>query len=82
VAVLAVTSVAAKMSRIVAGVVAFGDRLMAICCRWARTTAFLLVLVAAALTPGPVRARGKGSRNRTPSVSARSQSRLTFALAR
>lgn len=39
VAGIAVTSVAAKMSRIVAGVVAFGDRLVAICWRWARTTA-------------------------------------------
>jgi hypothetical protein len=37
VAVIALTSVAAKMSRIVAGVVAFGDRLMAICWWWART---------------------------------------------
>jgi hypothetical protein len=37
VAVIALTSVAAKMSRIVAGVVAFGDRLMAICWWLAQT---------------------------------------------
>jgi drug/metabolite transporter (DMT)-like permease len=58
VAVIAVTSVAANMSTIVAGVVVFGDPLgddfLVV---GARVTAFLLVLVAAALMPAPVRAR-------------------------
>jgi hypothetical protein len=57
VAVIAVTSVAANMSTIVAGVVVFGDPLgddfLVV---GARVTAFLLVLVAAALMPAPVRA--------------------------
>ena len=58
VAVIAVTSVAANMSTILAGVVVFGDPLgddfLVV---GARVTAFLLVLVAAALMPAPVRAR-------------------------
>jgi multidrug transporter EmrE-like cation transporter len=58
VAVIAVTSVAANMSTIVAGVIVFGDPLgddfLVV---GARVTAFLLVLVAAALMPAPVRAR-------------------------
>ncbi len=57
VAVIAVTSVAANMSAIAAGVVVFGDPLgddfLVVA---ARLTAFLLVLVAAALMPAPVRA--------------------------
>ena len=57
VAVIAVTSVAANMSTILAGVVVFGDPLgddfLVVA---ARLTAFLLVLVAAALMPAPVRA--------------------------
>jgi multidrug transporter EmrE-like cation transporter len=57
VAVIAVTSVAANMSSIVAGVVVFGDPLgddfLVVV---ARLTAFLLVLFAAALMPAPVRA--------------------------
>ena len=57
VAVIAVTSVAANMSSIVAGMVVFGDPLgddfLIVA---ARLTAFLLVLVAAALMPAPVRA--------------------------
>ena len=57
VAVIAVTSVAANMSSIVAGMVVFGDPLgddfLVVA---ARLTAFLLVLVAAALMPAPVRA--------------------------
>lgn len=57
VAVIAVTSVAANMSSIVAGMVVFGDPLgddfLIIV---ARVTAFALVLVAAALMPAPVRA--------------------------
>ncbi len=57
VAVIAVTSVAANLSAILAGVVVFGDplgkdALVVI----ARVTAFLLVLVAAGLMPAPVRA--------------------------
>jgi multidrug transporter EmrE-like cation transporter len=57
VAVIAVTSVAANMSSILAGVLVFGDpigddALVVV----ARVTAFLLVLVAAALMPAPVRA--------------------------
>jgi multidrug transporter EmrE-like cation transporter len=57
VAVIAVTSVAANMSTIVAGVVVFGDPvgddfLVVV----ARLTAFVLVLVAATLMPAPVRA--------------------------
>ena len=57
VAVIAVTSVAANMSSIVAGMVVFGDPLgddfLVVA---ARLTAFLLVLLAAALMPAPVRA--------------------------
>jgi drug/metabolite transporter (DMT)-like permease len=57
VAVIAVTSVAANLSTIVAGVVVFGDPLgddfVLVA---ARITAFLLVLVAAVLMPAPVRA--------------------------
>ena len=65
VAVIAVTSVAANMSSIAAGMVVFGDplgddTLVVI----ARLTAFVLVLVAAALMPAPVRA---GEALRTPS---------------
>ncbi len=57
VAVIAVTSVAANMSSIIAGVAVFGDplgddALVVI----ARLVAFTLVLVAAALMPAPVRA--------------------------
>ena len=57
VAVIAVTSVAANMSTIVAGMLVFGDPLgddfLVVA---ARLTAFLLVLLAAALMPAPVRA--------------------------
>ncbi len=57
VAVIAVTSVAANMSSIVAGMVVFGDPLgddsLVI---GARLVAFAMVLVAAALMPAPVRA--------------------------
>ena len=57
VAVIAVTSVAANMAAIVAGMVVFGDPLgddfLVVA---ARLFAFLLVLVAAALMPAPVRA--------------------------
>jgi multidrug transporter EmrE-like cation transporter len=57
VAVIAVTSVAANMSSILAGMVVFGDPLgddfLVVA---ARLTAFLLVLLAAALMPAPVRA--------------------------
>ena len=57
VAVIAVTSVAANMSAILAGVLVFGDPLgddfLVVA---ARLVAFLLVLVAAALMPAPVRA--------------------------
>ena len=55
--VLAVTSVAANMSSIVAGMVVFGDPLGDdLLVVVARLTAFLLVLLAAALMPAPVRA--------------------------
>ena len=57
VAVIAVTSVAANMSAIVAGMLVFGDPLGDDF--WivtARIVAFMLVLVAAALMPAPVRA--------------------------
>ncbi|MEK6229304.1 MAG: hypothetical protein AABM31_08290 [Actinomycetota bacterium] len=57
VAVIAVTSVAANMSSILAGMVVFGDPLgddsLVVA---ARLFAFVLVLVAAALMPAPVRA--------------------------
>jgi drug/metabolite transporter (DMT)-like permease len=57
VAVIAVTSVAANMSSILAGMVVFGDPLgddfLVVA---ARLTAFVLVLLAAALMPAPVRA--------------------------
>ena len=57
VAVIAVTSIAANMSSILAGMVVFGDPLgddfLVVA---ARLTAFVLVLLAAALIPAPVRA--------------------------
>ncbi len=57
VAVIAVTSVAANMSSIVAGMVVFGDPMgddsLVVA---ARIAAFVMVLVAAALMPAPVRA--------------------------
>ncbi len=57
VAVIAVTSVAANLSTILAGVVVFGDPLGDDALVVAgRITAFLLVLAAAALMPAPVRA--------------------------
>jgi drug/metabolite transporter (DMT)-like permease len=60
VAVIAVTSVAANMSTILAGVVVFGDPLgndaLVVV---GRVAAFLLVLVAAVLMPAPVRAGEK-----------------------
>ncbi|MDP8942832.1 MAG: hypothetical protein M3N16_01725 [Actinomycetota bacterium] len=71
VAVIAVTSVAANMSAIVAGVVVFGDPLgddsflVA-----ARVIAFTLVLVAAALIPAPVRAGDKLNRSGEPRAAA------------
>ena len=73
VAVIAVTSVAANLSTIVAGVLVFGDplgkdALVGI----ARVTAFVLVLVAAGLMPAPVRA-GEAMK-RSPSAGEPSQS--------
>ena len=60
VAVIAVTSVAANMSAIVAGMLVFGDPLGDdFLIVTARIGAFVLVLVAAALMPAPVRA-GEG----------------------
>ena len=57
VAVIAVTSVAANMSAIVAGMLVFGDPLGDdFLIVTARIGAFVLVLVAAALMPAPVRA--------------------------
>ncbi len=57
VAVIAVTSVAANMSAILAGVVVFGDPLGNDALEVAaRTFAFVLVLAGAALMPAPVRA--------------------------
>ena len=57
---IAVTSVAANMSTILAGVVVFGDPLgndaLVVV---GRVAAFLLVLVAAVLMPAPVRAGEK-----------------------
>jgi hypothetical protein len=56
VAVIAVTSVAANMSSIAAGMIVFGDPLgddLVVVA--ARLTAFALVLLAAALMPAPVR---------------------------
>jgi multidrug transporter EmrE-like cation transporter len=56
VAVIAITSVAANMSSIAAGMVVFGDPLGDdLVVVVARLTAFVLVLVAAALMPAPVR---------------------------
>jgi multidrug transporter EmrE-like cation transporter len=66
VAVIAVTSVAANMSSILAGMVVFGDPLgddaLVVA---ARVGAFVMVLVAAALMPAPVRA-GEAMRSPTP----------------
>ena len=66
VAVIAVTSVAANMSSILAGMVVFGDPLgddfLVVA---ARLTAFVLVLLAAALMPAPVRAGEALKRPRT-----------------
>ncbi len=57
VAVIAVTSVAANLSAIVAGLVVFGDRLGADPLQvGVRLAAFALILVGAALIPAPVRA--------------------------
>jgi hypothetical protein len=57
VAVIAVTSVAANLSTIVAGLVVFGDRLGANAfIIIVRIAAFALILVGAALIPAPVRA--------------------------
>lgn len=57
VAVIAVTSVAANLSTIVAGLVVFGDRLGdGALVVGVRIAAFVLVLVGAALIPAPVRA--------------------------
>jgi len=57
VAVIAVTSVAANMSAILAGVVVFGDPMGNDALEVvARTFAFVMVLVGAALMPAPVRA--------------------------
>jgi multidrug transporter EmrE-like cation transporter len=58
VAVIAITSVAANMSTIAAGMVVFGDPLGDdLVVVVARLIAFVLVLVAAALMPAPVRVR-------------------------
>ena len=70
VAVIAVTSVAANMSAILAGVVVFGDpmgndALEVI----ARAAAFVMVLGGAALMPAPVRAADAVSRQE-PAISA------------
>ena len=73
VAVIAVTSVAANLSTILAGVLVFGDPLgkdaLVVV---GRVTAFVLVLVAAGLMPAPVRA-GEALR-RSPSAGGPSQS--------
>jgi hypothetical protein len=73
VAVIAVTSVAANLSTILAGVVVFGDPLgkdaLVVV---GRVAAFVLVLVAAGLMPAPVRA-GEAMR-RSPSAGGPSQS--------
>lgn len=74
VAVIAVTSVAANMSTILAGVVVFGDPLGDdVLVVGGRITAFLLVLVAAALMPAPVRAgealKGPGAERHDPAPS-------------
>jgi hypothetical protein len=81
VAVIAVTSVAANMSTILAGVVVFGDPLGNDALVVAgRISAFLLVLVAAALMPAPVRAGealkepGSERHGRAPSPALRSGS--------
>ena len=70
VAVIAVTSVAANMSSIAAGMVVFGDPLgddsLVVA---ARLVAFAMVLVAAALMPAPVRA-GEALRLSQPGLSS------------
>ncbi len=70
IAVIAVTSVAANMSAILAGVLVFGDPLgddtLIVA---ARMIAFVLVLVAAALMPAPVRAGEAMKETATKSVS-------------
>ncbi len=76
VAVIAVTSVAANLSAILAGVVVFGDPLGKDALEViARVAAFVLVLVAAGLMPAPVRAgeamrRSSSADERSPSPSA------------
>ncbi len=75
VAVIAVTSVAANLSAILAGVVVFGDplgrdALVVI----ARVTAFVLVLVAAGRMPAPVRAGEAMKRSLNPDEPSRSPS--------
>src|SRR4029450_8717839 len=59
VAVIAVTSVAANLSTIIAGLAVFGDRLGdSALVVGVRLAAFALILVGAALIPAPVRAGG------------------------
>jgi hypothetical protein len=65
VAVIALTSIASNASAIPAGVVVFGDPMgddaLSIA---ARSTAFVLVIAAAALIPGPTRAAGQSPERR------------------
>ena len=53
---IAVTSVAANLSTIIAGLAVFGDRLGDDALNGVRVVAFALILVGAALIPAPVRA--------------------------
>jgi drug/metabolite transporter (DMT)-like permease len=67
VAVIAVTSVAANMSAILAGVVVFGDPMGDDALEVvARTAAFVMVLAGAALMPAPVRAADAVGRREQP----------------
>ena len=78
VAVIAVTSVAANLSTIVAGLAVFGDQLGSGPLVGVRVAAFALILVGAALIPAPVRAGNalaesarSYSADRSPQIAAR-----------
>jgi multidrug transporter EmrE-like cation transporter len=81
VAVIAVTSVAANLSTIIAGLVVFGDRLgSGPLVVGARLAAFALILVGAALIPAPVRA-GEALEESAAESESRTPVRMTAAAA-
>jgi hypothetical protein len=72
--VIAVTSIAGNATAIAAGVVVFGDPLGSGAMVVARVAAFLVVVIVAALLPGPIHAAGeRAKRRRAPSGAAAPQ---------